>query len=52
MILPEDSQSIQTKTRLSATLSTINPTLTNLESNPRLRGGLQANNSLGFGTTF
>lgn len=52
MILPEDSQSIQRKTRPRATLSTINPSWTNLESNPRVRGGLQANNSLDFDMAF
>jgi len=52
MILPEDSQSTQRKTLPRAIFSTINPTRTNLEPNPRVRGGLQANNSLGFGKAF
>jgi len=43
---------LREKTRPRATFSTINPTRTNLESNPRVRGGLRANNSLGFGTAF
>lgn len=52
MILPEESHRTQRKTRPRTTLSTINPIRTNLKSNPRVSGGLEANNTLGFGTAF
>ena len=51
-ILPENDKSTRKKTRPRATLSTINPTWTKLESNPNIRGGLKANNSFVFSTAF
>jgi hypothetical protein len=51
MILTGENQSTRGRTSPSATLSTTNPTWTDLGSNPYLRGGRLATNRLSHGTT-
>jgi hypothetical protein len=50
MKLTWENQSTRRKICLSATLSTTNPTWTDPESNPGLRGGRPATNRLRHGT--
>jgi hypothetical protein len=52
MKLTGETRNTRGKPRPSATLSTTNPTWTDLGSNPGLRGGTPANNRLSHGTAI